>query len=613
MADWFQSLRSQPRKTWFCLLMAFVLLIPLMGQSSASVAAAAEPPGKPALNHTHWNNDGNYKVEMNLWWGVNGTSWKLYENGRLIHTENLNENSPNPQYAFVQFRNKPSGTYQYRAELINSAGSTSSETISLRVNGGGGGEEDKEAPTAPANLRVASTTATSVSLRWEASKDNVGVTGYHVYRGDTEIATVQTPSFTDTGLNPDTSYTYTVKAFDAAGNVSAASNAVTARTQKEDSNGNSQHKIIAYYPGWATYDRNYQVTDIDASKVTHINYAFANIANGEIVVGDTYADTDKFFPGDCWEPGCKRGNFNQLNKLKQRHPHLKTLISVGGWTWSGNFSDAALTDASRTKFANSAVRFVREWGFDGVDLDWEYPVSGGLHPGRPEDKRNFTLLLQKVREKLNEAGRADGKQYLLTIASGAGPNYVQNTELDQVQRHLDWINIMTYDFHGSWEQMSGNNAPLFRDPADPFPQANTFNVQAAVQGHLNAGVPASKLIMGLPFYGRGWTGCGSANNGLYQNCSGPSQGTWEPGVLDYTDIKNNYVNKNGFTRYWNDAAKVPWLFNPQTGTFISYDDEESIGHKTRFIKEQRLAGAMFWELSADRNHELLAKVRRDLP
>lgn len=478
---------------------------------------------------------------------------------------------------------------------------------------GEGDEEDTKAPTAPSNLQVTSTTASSVSLRWDTSEDNVGVTGYHVYREDTEIATVQSPSFTDTGLNADTTYTYTVKAFDAAGNISPASSAVKARTKKEDGNEPSQHKIISYYPSWATYGRDYQVMDIDASKVTHINYAFANVRNGEVVVGDTYADTDKFFPGDCWEPGCKRGNFNQLHKLKQKYPHIKTLISVGGWTWSGNFSDAALTDASRTKFANSAVRFVRKWGFDGVDLDWEYPVSGGLKPGRPEDKRNFTLLLQKVREKLNEAGKEDGKEYLLTIASGAGPDYVKNTELDQVQQHLDWINIMTYDFHGSWEKTSGFNSPLFRDPEDPFPKADTFNVQAGVQGHLDAGVPANKLVMGLPFYGRGWKGCDSTNNGLYQDCTGPSDGTWEAGVLDYTDIKNNYLNKNGFTRYWNDTAKVPWLFNPKTGTFITYDDKESIGYKTSFIKKQGLAGAMFWELSADRNHELLEKVRNDLP
>lgn len=379
----------------------------------------------------------------------------------------------------------------------------------------------------------------------------------------------------------------------------------------DHANAQLDRKVIAYYPSWATHDRDFQVADIDGEKITHINYAFANIANGEVVVGDEYADTEKAFPGDCWEPGCKRGNFNQLNKLKEKHPHLKTLISVGGWTWSNNFSDAALTDASRNKFADSAVRFIREWGFDGVDLDWEYPVAGGEVDGRPEDKQNFTLLLQKVRQKLDEAGNQDGKKYLLTIASGASPDYVKNTELDQVQAQLDWINIMTYDFHGGWESTSGNNAPLYLDPKDPSPNANSFHVDAAVEGHLNAGVPKDKLVLGMPFYGRGWTGCGGADHGLYQNCSGPSEGTWEEGVFDFSHLEKDYIDKNGYTRHWNDQAKVPYLYNPTTQTFISYDDMESIGYKTDYIKSKGLAGAMFWELSSDRNGTLLNKVYND--
>ncbi|OYD10005.1 glycoside hydrolase family 18 protein [Paludifilum halophilum] len=397
-----------------------------------------------------------------------------------------------------------------------------------------------------------------------------------------------------------------VKAGDAAGNTSDAGESLTVQTD-------SEHKVIAYYPGWATYDRDYQVADIDASKVTHINYAFANISGGEVVLGDPYADTDKFFPGDCWEPGCKRGNFNQLNKLKQEHPHLKTLISVGGWTWSGNFSDVAMTEASRTKFAESAVDFIREWGFDGVDLDWEYPVDGGLEPGRPEDKQNFTLLMKKMRETLDQAGAEDGKDYLLTIASGASPDYVENTELDKVEDDLDWINIMTYDFHGGWEDESNNNAPLYRDPDDPSSHADNYYVDAAVQGHLDAGVPKDKLVLGMPFYGRGWDGCSSSNNGLYQSCSGPArEGTWEDGVFDYADLEENYINKNGYTRHWNDDAKVPYLYNPDTQTFITYDDEESIGYKTDYIKSKGLAGAMFWELASDRNGTLLNQVYNDL-
>lgn len=609
---------SRSRRWRIVMLLSLIALLSLSTFSFNLNSVYAAATGKPAtvnLNHTHWNNDGNYKIEMNIWWGNNGTSWKLYENGKVIHTDSLTDNSPNAQYAFYEFHNKTGGTYTYKAEVSNSFGMTESNIVTVTVPGGGTSPTpDSEAPSAPAHLTSPSQTSNSITLSWTASTDNVGVSGYDVYRGSQLVGSTATTSYTDTGLAANTSYTYTVKAKDAAGNVSPASNDLTVKTKADDGSGSAPpgKKIVAYYPGWATYGRNYQVMDIDASKITHINYAFANVQNGEVVLGDSYADTDKFFPGDCWDPGCKRGNFNQLQKLKQQHPHLKLMISVGGWTWSGNFSDAALTDASRTKFADSAVRFIRTWGFDGVDIDWEYPVSGGLQNGRPEDKRNFTLLMQKLREKLDAAGREDGKNYLLTIASGAGPNYLQNTEMGQVVQYLDWVNIMTYDFHGAWEQKSNHNAPLYKDPADPFPDKDFFNVAAAVDGHLQAGVPASKLVMGLPFYGRGWTGCSTNGNGQYQSCTGAAQGTWEAGVFDFSDLEAKYINKNGYTRYWNSTAKVPYLFNPSNGTFISYDDAESMGHKLNFLKSKGLAGAMFWELSADRNKTLLNKVYNEL-
>lgn len=503
-------------------------------------------------------------------------------------------------------------SYSYTVKAKDAAGNLSNASNALTVKTKPNSETpDQVAPSAPSNLTSPAQTSTSITLTWTASTDNVGVVGYDIYRGGSKVGSSTTTSYSDMGLTANTSYTYTVKARDLAGNVSAASNALTVKT-KTDSNPGS-HKIVAYYTAWSTYARNYQIADIDASKLTHINYGFANISGGEIVVGDTYADTDKFFPGDCWDPGCKRGNFNQLTKLKEKYPHLKTLISVGGWTWSGGFSDAAATDASRTRFADSAVRFVREYGFDGVDLDWEFPVSGGLNPGRPEDKQNFTLLLQKVREKLDAAGQADGKRYLLTIASGSGPSYYEtNTEIDKVKDYLDWINIMTYDYHGSWETVSGHNAPLYADPSDPSPQRDTFNIDATVNGYLRKGVPASKLVLGMPFYGRGWAGCSTANNGQFQSCTGASQGTWENGVFDFSDLEANYINKNGYTRYWNNTSKVPYLYNPSNKVFISYDDAESIGYKTSYLKSKGLAGAMFWELSGDRNKTLLNKLYQDL-
>ncbi|WP_409291232.1 glycoside hydrolase family 18 protein [Peribacillus sp. SCS-37] len=365
-------------------------------------------------------------------------------------------------------------------------------------------------------------------------------------------------------------------------------------------------KIIAYFPSWNIYGRDFQVKDIDAAKITHINYAFANIQDGKMVLGDPWADVDKPFPGD--EQSSVKGNFGQLIHLKESYPHLKTLISVGGWTWSGAFSDAALTDESRDKFAKSAVKFLRDYQFDGVDLDWEYPVSGGLESNikRPQDKQNYTLLLAEIRHELDQAGKEDKKHYLLTIAGGASSSFVSNTELSKLTKFTDFINIMTYDFHGSWEKVSGHNAPLFADPLDP---SDGLNGDTAVNLYLEAGVPSEEIVLGIPFYGKGWDGCENKRSGEYQACNGPSkEGTWEASIFDYTDIEQNYLNKNGYKSFWNGRAKVPFLYNPSTGTFITYENEKSIGYKADYITANQLGGAMIWEISGDRNLTLLSAL-----
>jgi chitinase len=362
-------------------------------------------------------------------------------------------------------------------------------------------------------------------------------------------------------------------------------------------------RVVAYFIAWGVYQRNFHVMDIPADKVTHINYAFANIsADGRCVLGDSYADIDKAYPGDTWDAGVLRGSFNQLNKLKAAHPNVKTLISVGGWTWSSKFSDAALTPESRQKFAQSCVEFMSQYGFDGIDVDWEYPGGGGLETNvyRPEDKQNYTLLLAELRKQLEAKGQPENKHYLLTIAAPVGPAIYANIELNKITNYLDWVNLMAYDFHGSWESMTNFNAPMHAMADDPTSDPvikEKFNVDSAVQGYLQNGVASDKLVLGLPFYGRGYKGVPGQNNGLFQAHTGASQGTWESGFLDYEDIKNNYLGS--YTRYWNQEAQVPWLYNPAQGIMISYDDPESIGIKADYINQHNLGGAMFWELSSD--------------
>ncbi|MBP1999622.1 chitinase [Paenibacillus shirakamiensis] len=417
----------------------------------------------------------------------------------------------------------------------------------------------------------------------------------------------------------------------------------------------SNYKIVGYFPSWGIYGRSYNVSDIDVSKVTHINYAFADICwngkhgnpstdpanpnkqtwpctttgiplqsgtvpNGSIVLGDPDADALRPTAGGpttgCWaDAAC--GNFGALRNLKAKNPQLKTILSVGGWTWSNRFSDTAATDATRKTFAKSAVDALRAYGFDGVDLDWEYPNVEAI-PGNsysPADKQNYTLLLQEIRNQLDAAGEQDGKHYLLTIASGASQKFVDNTELTKIAQLVDWINIMTYDFHGgSWEGTTSHNTGLYADPNDPYLSMN-FTVDGAINAYQNAGVPLNKIVLGLEFMGRSWKNCpgGPNNDGQFQTCTPDTSqtykwspvGTWDDttsgntGVFDYGDIAANYVNKNGYTRFWNDKAKVPYLYNPTTKIFISYDDTESLGYKTAYIKNKYLGGAMFWEFSSD--------------
>ncbi len=366
-------------------------------------------------------------------------------------------------------------------------------------------------------------------------------------------------------------------------------------------------KIVGYYTAWATYGRNYQVADIQAQKFTHMNYAFANIADGKCVLGDSYADTDKAFAGDTWDEGAKRGNFNQLNKLKEKFPNLRTEISVGGWTWSANFSKASETDASRKAFASSCVTFMKQYGFDGIDIDWEYPVSGGLQPGVASDKENYTLLMQELRKQLDAQGAADNRTYDLSIAAPAGPTTLRNLEISNLAKHIDWMNLMAYDFHGGWDAATGHNAALFTDTGDTMAD---YNVGAAVDSYLAAGMPAKKIVVGLALYGRGWQGVGSTNNGLHQAGVSAGVGTWEKGVFDYDDLVTNYLPT--MTRYWDNNAKVPYLYDPARGLFISYDDAQSIKLKVDYVKSKNLGGVMVWETSGDRKGELLDVIVKNL-
>lgn len=442
---------------------------------------------------------------------------------------------------------------------------------------------DRTAPTAPTNLRAVTITDTSITLTWNPSTDNVAVKAYDIYRNNTYLASTSSTTYSVTGLTPASNYQFYIKAKDAKGNISPASNTLSITTLQTTQPAPQplSRKVVGYYAAWAAYS-GYYPNQIDASKLTHINYAFANISSDlKITLG--YPDIDS-------------NNIKLLNSLKQTNPNLKTIISVGGWSWSGKFSDVALTDASRTVFADSCVAFIKQYGFDGIDLDWEYPVSGGLSTNsrRPEDKQNFTLLLQKIREKLDAQGALDQKHYLLTIAGGTDNSYVNNVEMAKLSQYLDYAMIMTYDLHGNWDSYTDLHAPLYNN-TDISPQYK-ISVDSAVNAWINASFPANKLVLGIPFYGYIYSSVNNTNNGLYQTFGGANS-------ISYQAITTNYLNHPGYTRYFHSQSLVPWLFNGST--FISYEDSQSITNKTNYIKTKNLSGAMIWELSQDPSGTLL--------
>ncbi|MEO8206003.1 MAG: glycosyl hydrolase family 18 protein, partial [Chthoniobacterales bacterium] len=358
-------------------------------------------------------------------------------------------------------------------------------------------------------------------------------------------------------------------------------------------------KIVGYFPEWGVYERNYHVSDIPAQKLNVINYAFANAtASGDVTLFDAYAATQKTYPGDTWDQPLA-GNFNQLIQLKKKYPHVRTMISIGGWTLSTYFSDIAMTASTRQHFATSAVAFARKYGFDGVDIDWEYPVGGGLdgNHNSPNDKHNYTLLLQELRKQLDAAGVSDGKKYYLTIAAPAGPDKIANLEPAAIAQIVDWINVMTYDMHGAWENTTNHQSALYGPPGDPL------NDEDVILNYTNLGVPAKKLVLGIPFYGLSWKNVGASNDGLGQSGSGRPRGSYDDtGMFDYRDIQSRLASQPGvYTRHWDDNAKVPWVYNSKdsNGIFITYDDVPSVREKTSFVRSKALGGVMFWELSGD--------------
>ncbi|WP_434213128.1 glycosyl hydrolase family 18 protein [[Pseudomonas] boreopolis] len=539
----------------------------------------------------------------------------------------------------VTWSGATAGSYSLTAKATDNAGATTtSGAVPITVNAT---STDTTAPSVPTGLVSTSQTSASITLAWSASTDagGSGLAGYNVYRNGTLVGSPTTPSYTDSALQPDTAYTYTVRARDNAGNVSANSAQISVRTQAGTGNGGNK-RVIGYFTQWGIYGRNYQVKDIESSGaagyLTHINYAFGNVRNNVCEVGktipsnestgeggDAFADYTKSFAagqsvdgvGDTWDQPL-RGNWNQLKKLKAKHPGLKVLISLGGWTWSRGFASAARPENRQAFVASCIDAYIRgnlpvtdgaggagaaAGVFDGIDIDWEYPAACGLACGTAEERQNYTALLAEFRRQLDEVRPG----LLLTVAVGAGVDKVRVTDPNLYAASVDYINVMTYDFHGTWDAKTNHHSALFSSPNDPSTgDQRYYNSNDAIQAFLDRGVPASKLNLGIGFYGRGWTGVSSANNGLYQNGSA-APGTYEAGNEDYKVLRGR-----AGTSYIDAQARAHWKYDGNT--FWSYDNPAMVTEKMNYVKVQGLGGAFFWEFSGDYQGELLRTMGEGL-
>lgn len=361
--------------------------------------------------------------------------------------------------------------------------------------------------------------------------------------------------------------------------------------KETEENSKIQKIVVAYVAGW----KKTIISTIQAEKLTHINYAFANIIDGKVAFGTEKDTIDNAV--------LNKQDLIELQKLKAKNPNLKILVSVGGWTWSGNFSDAALNDSSRKKFAKSAADFVKKYKLDGIDIDWEYPNqigAGNIH--RPADVENFTLLLREVRIELNKLSK-NNEHFLLTIATGGDSAYITNTHLGEAAEYLDFINIMTYDFYNGLHKITGHHANLYpvkNDPANSVKHEDVRSLVSAVKNHINSGVPKEKIVVGIPFYGRIWTGVEKkSNNGLFANAESVGK------IITYDEIKNKFLSNSEFTYFFDSLAKAPFLYSASQSNFISYENTASLTEKLNYIEENELRGVMFWEYSKDKNGDLL--------
>ncbi|MBL4910546.1 MAG: hypothetical protein JKX78_11110 [Alteromonadaceae bacterium] len=525
------------------------------------------------------NGKADFNVKWNLWYGENGTSWKLLDNNTEIANGNLTANSPSAQTASVPVSITSAGTHSFVVKLCNSNATqqacSSSNAANVKVTGGGTGGTASASPWDYLD-----------NSEWLARK-NAGMKG----------------------LN-------------------------------KPYNNNDGKMVASYFVEWGVYGRKFNPKDIPVENLTHLIYGFIPICGKndslsgtaksaltsqcagkqdyEVVVHDKFAALEKndLDGTGKWDDPIK-GIFAEMYRMKMTYPDLKIIPSVGGWTLSDPLYKIGTDATARAVFVKSIIDFIDTYDFfDGIDIDWEFPGGGGANPalGSTADGAGFATLMEDLRKALNDLGTRKNRTYELMAAVSGGVGKVSEIDWERAIKVMDHVNLMTYDYYGAWSQTYGHQTGLY-DTNDLATPIDGFNINDAVN-YLTSqrSVPANKLNVGVAMYGRGWTGIngGDANGPFVAGATGgtpisgsSADGFWEKGIVDYKGIEKNQLGgvngtgANGFKLFWDNTANASYLWNQATGTFITFDTERSAKAKGNYVSSKGLGGIFSWEIDAD--------------